>query len=178
MNIKRRGIMFLVFIVFASLSACDNRGEIPESTFVLEADIADSYLSFINPQQTFSSSIYQLIILPDSVIDSAVESTIESEASNAGYSVAVSSEGTEQEIFQGDWSDTTDLDWSSNLVNSHDLDLTSNQNITVNSQCTQACQLYIVKSGYLYQQMESDENLTIQYKIVNSQIMLNNITEQ
>jgi len=166
MSIKRRGIMLLLFIVFSSLTACDNRGEIPESAFVLEADIADSYLSFINPQQEFSSDIYQLVILPDSAIDSAAEG----EAANAGYSIVVSREQAEQATLQGIWSETTELDWNVNSANSHDLDLTSNQNITVNVQCTHACQLYIIKTGYRYQQIESDENLIIQYKIADSLI--------
>jgi mono/diheme cytochrome c family protein len=164
-------------MLLTSLSACDNRGEMPASGFVLEEDVADSYLSFINPQQTFSSSIYQLLILPDI----AIEGTLENTTSNTGYSAVIINtssdsginsldEQTEQQKFEGVWSETSDLDWNTNSANSHDLDLTSNQNITINIQCTHACQLYIVKAGYRYQQIESDEKLSIQFKIADSLI--------
>jgi mono/diheme cytochrome c family protein len=164
-------------MLLTSLSACDNRGEMPASGFVLEEDVADSYLSFINPQQAFSSSIYQLLILPDI----AIEGTLENTTSNTGYSAVIINtssdsgvndlgEQTEQQKFEGVWSETSDLDWNTNSANSHDLDLTSDQNITINIQCTHACQLYIVKAGYRYQQIESDENLSIQFKIADSLI--------
>jgi hypothetical protein len=169
MNIKRSAITLLLILTCVSLSSCDKRGEIPESVFVLEEDVADSYLTYINPQQVLSSDIYQLVILPDI----ALESTIESTSSSAGYSAVVidtSTAQTEDDTFAGVWSATTDLDRNTNSANRHNLDLTSNQNITVNVQCTDACQLYIVKSGYLYKQLESDENLTIQYKMTDSLI--------
>lgn len=170
MTLKRRAIILLLFLVLTSLSACDNRGEMPARGFVLEEDVADSYLSFINPQQTFSSSIYQLVILPDVALEAAIEGAVESTTSNAGYSAVIVHTSSEQDKFEGVWSETSDLAWKTNSANRHDLDLTSNQNITINIQCTDACQLYIVKTGYRYQQIESDENLSIQYNIADSLI--------
>ena len=170
MRIKRRPLMLLLFMAFANLSACDNRGEIAKSGFVLAADVADSYLTFINPQQEFSADIYQLVILPDSAINSSSNGDVEGEASNVGYAVSLNDEQGEQVTYQGTWDETTELDWNINTTNRHDLDLTSNQDIVLNVQCTHACQLYIIKAGYRYQQLESDENLTIEYEIANSLI--------
>ena len=155
-----------IFTVLTNISACDKRGELPIREFVLEEDVANSYLTFLNPQQPFSSSLYKLIILPSSII-------ADSRAIYSGTVINAVSENlvtSEEEAFTGEWSSTSDLNWKSNQLNKHELDLSSNQNVTINIQCSHACQLYIVKAGYLYEHVTSDEDLNLKFEIADSKI--------
>lgn len=185
MDLLHRAIMLLIMMLLISLMGCNNRGELPVREFVLEEDVADSYLSFMNPQQRFSADNYQIVILPINSIDSSNEGGI-----SIGYSVKVvdtrsdaatamsSAESVLEITYDGQWSETSDLDWSTNQINNHELDLTSNQYVTIEGQCTDACQLFIIKSGYLYQKIESNDDLTFQFSITDSQINSVNYAEQ
>lgn len=173
MCLKNTTILCLISIVTISLSACDNRGELPSRGFVLETDVANSYLTFLNTQQEFSSTTYQMVILPEKVIAKDI--------TNAGYSVSMmntsnsgnlagdSIQGNDQ-AYSGKWNESSDLNWESNQENSHDINLSIHKNRQLNIQCSQACSLFIVKSKFLYRQVKSSDVHKIQYDIVDSGI--------
>lgn len=156
----------ILFLFLTNLSACDKRGELPIQDFVLEEDVANSYLTFLNPQKKFSSSIYELVILPSNAItDSSIDY-----AGTIINAATISSEVAKKVEVKGQWSNASDLNWKTNKSNRHELNLLSNQNVSVNVQCPIACKLYIVKAGYLYEQVASNEKFNITVDITDSQI--------
>jgi len=150
-------------LIFTGLAACGDRGELKARQFVLEDDIANSYLTLLNPQQSFSSDLYQLIILPQSVLAADIQ---------ANYSIEI--EDSENNInlltTQGQWNQGSELTWADNTLNRHDLDLTDKHNLSINIQCTVPCQFYLVKDSFLYQQEVSDDDFLIEYQINDNQI--------
>ncbi|NRA23200.1 MAG: hypothetical protein HRU08_01735, partial [Oleispira sp.] len=134
------------------------------SEFVLPEDVSDSYLAFLNTQQSFSSDVYQLVILPVSIISP--------QTMDAGYSLTISDSvtGLKKKNYSGQWSNISELNWQSNSVNRHELDLTSNQAVIITVECSQSCELFLLKSGYLYHQQASGDGFIIEYEIVSSLI--------
>jgi hypothetical protein len=167
--------LFLYTLIAVMVSACGDRGEMDAREFFLADDVADSYLSFLNPQQSFSADVYQLIILPTSIISP--------QTLDAGYSLSIinSVTGLEKNHYDGQWDETSDLNWQSNRLNSHDLDLTSDQAIVIKAECSQACELFLLKSGYLYQQRisaDSNDGFLVEYEIQSSLINSVNYAQQ
>lgn len=156
--------LLLYSLIVVSISACDHRGEMKASEFVLPEDVSDSYLAFLNTQQSFSSDVYQLVILPVSIISP--------QTMDAGYSLTISDSvtGLKKKNYSGQWSNISELNWQSNSVNRHELDLTSNQAVIITVECSQSCELFLLKSGYLYHQQASGDGFIIEYEIVSNLI--------
>lgn len=166
---KRNCLVLISFIVF--LTACGDRGELETRGFVLPADVADSFLTLLNPQQSFSSDIYQLIILPASNI--AAE-----EAAN--YSIVIIDLGENQTLsqYQGLWTESSELDWRDNSDNKHLLDLVNQQDLVINVQCSQACEMLIIKGDFVYQKYDSSADFSIETSIFDNQINSQQYAEQ
>lgn len=167
----------MLFRVFASilicmgLIACEERGELSERTFVLPEDVANSYLTLLNPQQALSSDLYSMVIVPQSPL---------SPEQQGSYVISLTDLGSESltSSYQGQWDENSELDWLNNTLNQHELDLTENLDLSIQVQCSLPCQLNLVKGDYLYQQKVSDDAFLIEYSIENNQINSAQYAEQ
>ncbi len=156
--------LMLLLLTVSFLTACSDRGELPKAQFQLPEDVANSYLSFLNPQQSYSADNYQIIVLPSSAITSqAVE--------EAGYSIAIRDESENLlQSYQGQWLDSTEMDWQLNTENRHELDLTEQgigitQDSDISVQCTQSCELKIIKSGFVYKNVSANTDFLINFSL-------------
>jgi mono/diheme cytochrome c family protein len=165
----RQGFVVLFYLFF--LMGCDDRGELVADEFQLAPDVANSYLSFLNPQSAFSQDVYQLIVLPSQAINPLEPS----ENTEAGYRIDIINLSASDMSYQGNWDENTELNWALNSANSHALDLRDqglglDTDSEVSIQCTQDCELVLAKSGFVYNTLTADENFSIQYSIQAKQL--------
>jgi len=151
--------LLLTPLLLFTISACSERENLAETPFILDEDSANSFLTYLNPQQQFSYDQYQLLILPqqnssDRTDYSYQVSLLYPEIYSANKQLV---EEERQELFTPQWSEAASTDWQSHNETLIELDLTEGREVDVQIDCPEACQLYILKSGYLYQTYSSTE---------------------
>lgn len=167
MNTYRLIVLSFIMIF---LTACEDRGSLAESEFSLPEDVANSYLTFLNPQQKFSSDIFQMVVVPSGVITDSSET--------ANYQLTLNnSSGTVINSFQGEWDQGSILD-QTNTVNRHSIDLSTQTISDIQIVCSMACELFLIKDDYLYQQQQADADLNINLSIETNQLNTLNYAQQ
>ena len=151
--------LLLTPLLLFTISACSERENLAETPFILDEDSANSFLTYLNPQQQFSYDQYQLLILPqknssDRTDVSYQVSLLYPEIYSANKQLL---EEERDELFTPQWNETVGIDWQSHNETLIELDLTEGREVDVQVDCPETCQLYVLKSGYLYQTYTSAE---------------------
>ncbi|MBL4880498.1 MAG: hypothetical protein JKX82_04145 [Oleispira sp.] len=143
----------LLILILLVIIGCSERENVSETTFLIDEASANSFLSYLNPQQQFSYDKYQLLVLPIQDSSARIDLSYQVEL----YYPAVISVNQQvlaaeyQEVYPSQWSDTPSLDWQNHNEILRDLDFEKGREVDVKIDCPEVCQLYIIKSGYLYQ---------------------------
>lgn len=152
------------------LTACEDRGSLVESEFSLPEDVANSYLTFLNPQQELSSDVYQLVIVPSNAITEPSEIASYQFTLNSATGATINSD-------QGQWQQGSILD-KSNTINRHSIDLSEQAVNHIQIECSIACELFLIKDDYLYRQQQADEDFKIHLQIESNQLNTLNYAQQ
>jgi len=144
------------------LTACEDRGSLVESEFSLPEDVANSYLTFLNPQQEFSSDVYQLVLVPSNAITEPSEI--------ASYQITLNSHlDSPLQTYQGEWQQGSLLD-QTNTTNRHTLDLREQEVGRIQVMCSIACELFLIKDEHLYQHRIAADDFSIDFQIQTNQL--------
>jgi hypothetical protein len=130
-----------VILIATLLSACEERGDTVRAPFVLDADIPNQFLTFLNKQAPIAEGQYQLFILPNSSVAGS-------------YSGTLTIAGNTEDL-TGSWLDSVDVDWQTTAMESHSVNFEQAGGLTLSASCTQACTAVITKNNFEFQRIES-----------------------
>jgi len=119
-----------------SIFGCEQRPDTQQAPFKLEQDVANQFLRFINQQPSLGAGSYDIIILPKTSIAGT-------------YSGTLMLENTVTDI-SGQWGQGIDIDWKNSTQSHQELILTIAGGFDLQLTCSEACQVYVVKAGFLY----------------------------
>ena len=154
--------LIVLSFIMIFLTACEDRGSLVESEFSLPEDVANSYLTFLNPQQEFSSDVYQLVIVPSNAITEPSEI--------ASYQITLNSHlDSPLQTYQGEWQQGSLLD-QTNTTNRHALDLREQEVGRIQVMCSIACELFLIKDEHLYQHRIAADDFSIDFQIQTNQL--------
>ena len=154
--------LIVLSFIMIFLTACEDRGSLEESEFSLPEDVANSYLTFLNPQQEFSSDVYQLVIVPSNAITEPSEI--------ASYQITLNSHlDSPLQTYQGEWQQGSLLD-QTNTTNRHTLDLREQEVGRIQVMCSIACELFLIKDEHLYQHRTAADDFSIDFQIQTNQL--------
>ena len=154
--------LIVLSFIMIFLTACEDRGSLVESEFSLPEDVANSYLTFLNPQQEFSSDVYQLVIVPSNAITEPSEI--------ASYQITLNSHlDSPLQTYQGEWQQGSLLD-QTNTTNRHTLDLREQEVGRIQVMCSIACELFLIKDEHLYQHRTAADDFSIDFQIQTNQL--------
>ena len=156
---RLNSLLLLTPLLLLTIAACSERENLNETPFLLDEDSANSFLTYLNPQQQFSYDQYQILVLPQQNSSSRTDlsyqvSLLYPEIYSANKLLL---EEEIEELFTPQWNETVGIDWQSHNETLIELDLTEGREVDVQVDCPETCQLYVLKSGYLYQTYTSAE---------------------
>ena len=129
-------VSVIFYLMFFLLSACGSRDDSDPAPFVLEEDIPNQFLTFLNTQAYFAIGEYQLFVLP-------------SIAQAGEYSGSVLVNGQEQTVV-GSWSEDTDNLWQSSDHTPSTIMFNEAGGLSLQITCSTDCGAYLVKNNYLF----------------------------
>jgi mono/diheme cytochrome c family protein len=157
LSIRKNKLFYniILYLIVFLLSACGSRDDSDPAPFVLEEDIPNQFLTFLNTQAYFAIGEYQLFVLPSIA-----------QAGEYSGSVLVNDQ---QQTIAGTWSEDADNLWQSSDHTPSTITFNEAGGLSLQITCSTDCGAYMVKNNYLFYKILSTDN-SINVQLEDNQI--------